>query len=105
MLGGLALGVASFSYLLPGMAVFLMARTVHGCGWAAINTAGATIATESTPGSRRGEALGYFGMMRSLAQAMMPALGLWLLALSGVPAVLVLALRTPGPAPRKTRLR
>jgi predicted MFS family arabinose efflux permease len=89
--GATLLAVASASYLLPSLAVLLIARGVHGIGWAAINTAGGTLAAEACPPSRRGEGLGYFSMMPSIASTIMPALGLWLIAAAGVPALFVLS--------------
>ncbi len=91
VLGALALGLASFSYLLPSIAVLLLGRTVHGLGWGAINTAGSTLVSESTPARRRGEALGYFGMAVSVASAVMPAVGLWMIDASGYPLVFVVS--------------
>jgi MFS family permease len=90
VLGALVLACSSFSYLLPSLVVLLCARTVHGFGWAAINTGGPTIASRLTPPHRRAEALGYFAMMISLGP-FAPALGLWLVGQSGFPAVFVLS--------------
>jgi MFS family permease len=113
--GALALALASGSYLLPALAVLLVGRMIHGVGWAAINTAGGVLAAEASPPTRRGEGLGYFSMMPSIASTIMPAFGLWLIATAGEPtlfmlsavlgligAALALALREP---PRSARPR
>jgi MFS family permease len=90
VLGACILSASSFGYLLPSLAGLVVARTVHGVGWAAINTAGPTIASSLIPAHRRGEALGYFSMMTSLA-AITPALGFWLIERSGFPTVFALS--------------
>jgi MFS family permease len=90
VLGACILSASSFGYLLPSLAVLVVARTVHGVGWAAINTAGPTIASSLIPAHRRGEALGYFSMMMSLA-AITPALGFWLVERSGFSTVFALS--------------
>ncbi|MBI4492073.1 MAG: MFS transporter [Chloroflexi bacterium] len=91
VLGALALAASSFSYLLPLVALLLLMRTVHGLGWAAVNTAGVTIVSETTPASRRGEGVGYFGMTRGIATGLLPALGVWLVAGTGFPLIFVLS--------------
>lgn len=91
VLGALASSAAALSYLLASLPLLVAGRALHGFGWAAINTAGATIASESTPASRRGEAIGYLNMMPSLGTALLPALGLWLVSGAGFPSVFALA--------------
>ncbi|MBI4492787.1 MAG: MFS transporter [Chloroflexi bacterium] len=91
LLGALALAASSFTYLVPSLAALLVARVVQGLGWAAINTAGIVIAVDSTPASRRGEALGYFSMMPGLAMALTPPVGLGLFAARGFSWVCVLS--------------
>ena len=89
--GGLALALASGSYLLPALAVLMVGRMIHGVGWAAINTAGGALAAEASPPARRGEGLGYFSMMPSIAATIMPAFGLWLIATAGAPSLFALS--------------
>jgi MFS family permease len=77
-IGGLALATGSFSYIFPIFGLLLIARMIHGLGWGCINTAGAALATKAGPPHRRGEALGYFSAMPSLAAIGAPALAYWL---------------------------
>jgi predicted MFS family arabinose efflux permease len=91
MVGAFSLGVAVISYLAAHLPVLVLGRAVHGFGWAAINTAGATIASESTPAHRRGEAIGYLNMAPSFSTAILPAVGLWLAAAYGFQWVFLLA--------------
>jgi MFS family permease len=86
-MGGLALAAASFLYVVPIFGLLIVARMIHGIGWGCINTAGATLATEAVPPSRRGEALGYFSAMPSLAATGAPALAYWLASTHGFPVV------------------
>lgn len=80
--------------LLSGGAVFLLGtigplftldlkplflfRILQGIGFAAVNVASATGATNILPRERLGEGVGYFGLGQSLAMAIGPGLGLWL---------------------------
>lgn len=54
-------------------------RVVHGVGWAAFGTATSALVADIAPRSRRGEAMGYFGMFGNLAMAVGPALGVILM--------------------------
>jgi predicted MFS family arabinose efflux permease len=56
-----------------------------------MNTAGSTLTSEWTPARRRGEAMGYFAMVRSLATASMAPLGLAIAAGFGFHWVFVLS--------------
>jgi MFS family permease len=81
--GALITGAATFVLVVPNLAVLLASRAAGGVGWGAINTAGTAMAADLAPASRRGEALGYFTMMISVARAVMAAVGLWLAAAVG----------------------
>jgi MFS family permease len=81
--GALVSGATTFVLVVPNLLALLATRAVGGVGWAAINTAGSAMAADLAPPSRRGEALGYFTMMISLAKVTMPAVGLWLAAQTG----------------------
>jgi MFS family permease len=74
------LAVASLAYLIPSLLALLLARAMHGIGWAAVNTAGTTLAADVVPARRRGEAMGWLSVSKALAAAAAPALGLALLA-------------------------
>jgi predicted MFS family arabinose efflux permease len=90
-IGGLALATGSFSYMIPVLGLIAFTRMIHGLGWGCINTAGPALATEAVPPWRRGEALGYFSAMPSLAAIGAPALAYWLAAERGFPTVFVVS--------------
>ncbi len=57
----------------------LMLRLFHGLGWGMVTTGGGTIPADLVPKQRRGEGIGYFGLSITLAMAIGPLLGLWML--------------------------
>ncbi|MCZ7358132.1 MAG: MFS transporter [Candidatus Methanoperedens sp.] len=63
----------------------LLLRVFHGIGWGAATTAASTLIADIAPPSRRGEAMGIYGMSSNVAMAIGPALSFWLLYASGVP--------------------
>ncbi|MHB1134947.1 MAG: MFS transporter [Chloroflexota bacterium] len=74
--GGLY-GLARTVPLLLGLRVF------HGLGWASFGTATNALVADVVPRSRRGEAMGYYGMFSNLAMALGPALGIFLMQSAG----------------------
>jgi len=60
----------------------LMLRVLHGIGWGAATTASTTLIADIAPPSRRGEAMGIFGMSANIAMAVGPALSIMLLTSS-----------------------
>lgn len=89
--GALVLGVTGFGYALPSLAALFVNRSVHGIGWAAINTAGSSAIAALAPPARRAEAGGYYSMMPGLAQATMPAVALAVVPLAGPPGAFAIA--------------
>ena len=66
-------------YIVTGsLAVFIMLRIVHGLSFGTVTVAGNTIVIDITPSSRRGEALGYYGLANNIAMALGPMIGLFL---------------------------
>ncbi|WP_321479677.1 MFS transporter [uncultured Bacteroides sp.] len=66
-------------YLLAGiLSLFVMLRIVHGLAFGMVTVAGNTLVIDITPSSRRGEALGYYGMMNNMAMSIGPMTGLFL---------------------------
>ncbi len=57
----------------------LMLRVLHGIGWGAATTAATTLIADIAPPSRRGEAMGIFGMSANIAMAVGPVLSIMLL--------------------------
>jgi predicted MFS family arabinose efflux permease len=81
MLAGMAtLAFSSVAYLLQSLVALFAVRIVHGTGWAAYNSAGHTMVGRLAPPIRRGEASGIYNLMPALAQMIMPAVGLAVLA-------------------------
>lgn len=62
------------------IALILILRFIHGFGWGATTTASSTIASDCIPKLRFGEGMGYFGLSTSLAMALAPGIGLFVLA-------------------------
>lgn len=110
MIWGLAAFVVSM-YLydwVGGIAALLALRVLHGASWAFSTTAVSTSVTDMIPVSRRGEGMGWFGMAMTLAMAIGPLLGIWILdngsyrslfllaaALSAVALLLVFRTKAP----------
>jgi len=61
------------------IAVLLVLRVLHGASWALSTTAVSTTITDIIPTSRRGEGMGWFGMAMTVAMAIGPMLGVWVL--------------------------
>ncbi|AFS78289.1 major facilitator transporter [Gottschalkia acidurici 9a] len=79
---GLLLFILSvFSYsLFPILIIILMIRFIHGFGWGITSTASSTIASDNIPKDRFGEGMGYFSLTSSLAMALAPAVGLFIIS-------------------------
>ena len=98
--------------LLIGMAVFLLAslgyiaaRTVapilalrlfHGIGMGLFPTAATVVIAELAPPTRRGEAMGWFGITNSIGLVVGPVVGPWIAAQLGFPVLFLLAAGTAG---------
>jgi len=81
MLAGMAtLVFSSVAYLVQSFVALFAVRIVHGTGWAAFNSGGHTMVGRLAPPVRRGEASGIYNLMPALAQMIMPAVGLAVLA-------------------------
>jgi MFS family permease len=66
-------------YLAAGtLTLFIMLRVFHGFSFGAVSVAGNTLVIDITPSSRRGEALGYYGLSNNIAMAVGPMTGLFL---------------------------
>ncbi len=69
-----------FSYNLATSLTFLLVlRFLHGFSWGVTTTGGGTIAADLLPSPRRGEGIGYFGLSMTIAMALGPMIGVWLL--------------------------
>ena len=61
------------------IAILLVLRVAHGIGWGASTTASATVASDVIPAEKRSEGMGYYGAASTIAMALGPALGLFLI--------------------------
>ncbi|MBI4319956.1 MAG: MFS transporter [Chloroflexi bacterium] len=89
MIGGAAaMSASSASYVLAQTVPVLFAiRLLQGIGWGVISTACLALVASISPASRRGEAMGLYGMFGSIAMAVGPALGIFLASSYGFTAV------------------
>ncbi|SDD76159.1 Predicted arabinose efflux permease, MFS family [Paenibacillus sp. UNCCL117] len=74
-----------------GIAILLVLRALHGATWAFSTTAVSTSVTDMIPVSRRGEGMGWFGMAMTVAMAIGPMLGLWMLQSASFQGLFLLA--------------
>ena len=66
-------------YMLAGvLSLFVMFRVLHGLAFGMVTVAGNTIVIDITPSSRRGEAVGYYGLMNNTAMSFGPMIGLFM---------------------------
>ena len=66
-------------YLLAGtLTLFTLIRIFHGFAFGTVTVAGNTVVIDIMPSSRRGEGLGYYGMMNNTAMSIGPMVGLFL---------------------------
>jgi MFS family permease len=93
LVGAIILAASSLLYE-PAHAVPLVmaVRVFHGIGWAAFGTAASALAADLAPLSRRGEAMGYFGVGMNVAMAVGPALGVFLVGRTGYGALFLTAM-------------
>lgn len=72
--------IGLFAYHWAMTVVFLLAlRLIHGVSWAMSTTAIGTAVTDMIPASRRGEGMGWYGMSITIAMAVGPLIGVWLI--------------------------
>ena len=66
-------------YAWAGMLLFIIIlRVFHGLAFGLVSVGGNTIVIDITPSSRRGEAIGYYGLMNNFALCLGPMIGLFL---------------------------
>ncbi|HBV95573.1 MAG: MFS transporter [Peptococcaceae bacterium BICA1-7] len=79
-----AFSLAMLSYnLVTSLALLFALRALHGFAWGFTTTGAGTIAADVVPPPRRGEGLGYYGLSNTLAMAVGPSLGLYIINLAG----------------------
>jgi MFS family permease len=62
-----------------GIVILIALRFLHGISWALSTTAVGTSITDVIPSTRRGEGMGWFGMSTTVAMAIGPILGIWVM--------------------------
>lgn len=66
-------------YILAGtLTLFIILRLVHGVAFGTVTVSGNTLVIDVTPSSRRGEALGYYGLANNTAMSIGPMVGLFM---------------------------
>ncbi len=66
-------------YLAAGtLLIFGLLRVMHGIAFGMVTTTGNTLVIDIMPSSRRGEGLGYYGVMNNLAMSVGPMIGLFI---------------------------
>ncbi len=92
------IALLSFSLLFAGypivriVGLFALLRILHGLSMGVLAVSANTIVIDISPSDRRGEALGYYGIMNNFAMAIGPAVGFGLHHLYGYDAVFYFAL-------------
>ncbi|GAB7387148.1 MFS transporter [Bacillaceae bacterium] len=76
------LSIAGYS-LTATVLLILGIRIIHGVGWGLSTTTFGTIVSDIVPAKRRGEGMGYFGLSTTLAMALAPLFGIWLMKAFG----------------------
>ncbi len=88
VVGSVLLTLSSGFYALVATTPMLLGlRVFHGIGWASVGTATSALIADLAPRSRRGEAMGYYGMFSNLAMAVGPALGVMLMTSFSFPVL------------------
>lgn len=57
---------------------FIVLRALHGIAFSSVTVGGNTLCVDITPSTRRGEALGYYGLTNNIAMALGPMTGLFM---------------------------
>ena len=78
-IGNIILLISIVGYnLFNSITMLLILRVIQGIGWSAVSTSTSTIVSDLIPPFKRFEGIGYFGMSTSIALAIGPALGLYI---------------------------
>jgi MFS family permease len=93
LLAGIAISFVSvLLYPLAGsVETLLWIRLVHGAGFGIGTTFYVSLVMEFIPAGRRGEGLGYFGLATTVAMAVAPASGLWIIEAFGFTPMFLLS--------------
>lgn len=70
------LGSSFMYFFTTSLVSLLILRVIHGIGFGMVTTTAGTIAANLVPDSRKGEGMGYYGLMINISMALGPFLGL-----------------------------
>jgi len=80
LLGMLVFLLCVLAYIwVPSLLILFSIRFLHGFGWGLTSTSASTVASDIIPKSRIGEGMGYYGLASTIAMALAPALGLYII--------------------------
>jgi len=92
LIGTALLSVCSGLYALAATTfALLLIRVFHGAAWASFGTAASALVADIVPKTRRGEAMGYYGMASNLAMAIGPALGIYFMQKRSFPFLFIVS--------------
>ncbi len=84
-------------YLVAGtLLVFGLLRVLHGFAFGTVTTTGNTLVIDIMPSSRRGEGLGYYGVMNNLAMSIGPMIGQFISASGNYDTIFLCSLASGG---------
>ncbi|MDR2911676.1 MAG: MFS transporter [Alistipes sp.] len=84
-------------YLAAGtLLLFGLLRVMHGVMFGLVTTTGNTLVIDIMPSSRRGEGLGYYGVMNNLAMSIGPMVGLFVMTSGNYDVIFYSALASGG---------
>lgn len=90
LIGFIVFCLFSLSYTIAStVLMLLLLRFFHGFGWGTTSTTANTVASDVIPHSRLGEGMGYFGLTSTMAMAIAPALGLYMIQYSSFNGVFI----------------
>ncbi|KAA6305869.1 Tetracycline resistance protein class B, partial [termite gut metagenome] len=94
------------------LVAFIVLRMMHGFAFGMVTVAGNTIVIDITPSSRRGEAVGYYGLTNNIAMSIGPMAGLFMhdaypmdtvfscaMVLTGIGFIIACLVKTPPKMP------
>ena len=88
----LMMAAGCFAYTISNqIAVIVLARIIHGVGFAVSSTAIMALTTEYIPHSRMGEGIGYIGLANVIASAAAPGFGIYIAGIFGLKGVFYVA--------------
>lgn len=89
-----ALAFVGYLGVISSVAIFVVLRVLHGFAFGALTTTANTLVIDIMPSSRRGEGLGYYGVMNNLAMASGPMTGLFIISSGNYKLLFAVALVT-----------